>query len=233
MRESLVNAIYHRSYQPSVPTPTKVYLYPSHMEIISYPGPVPGVEREHFLPRARIPPVPARNQRIGEFLKELKLAEGRLTGLRKVFKDLEANGSAPPGFDFDDNRSYFRVTLPAHPEYSAIIALRDAAQLRALGGRNNAVLRIEGAWEANPGSGVLATELIRLFSDRGNLGKAEQVFDEFKRHGSTAALPHVANTLIESLLDAGYPRRLGLFSMNFRKSRGAKMPSTLPSWHGG
>jgi ATP-dependent DNA helicase RecG len=25
------------------------------------------------------------------------------------------NGSAPPLFDFDEDRSYFRLTLPAHP----------------------------------------------------------------------------------------------------------------------
>ncbi len=56
VRESLVNAVYHRSYQPDTPDPTKVYLYPDRMEIISYPGPVPGVEPEHLLPGASIPP---------------------------------------------------------------------------------------------------------------------------------------------------------------------------------
>ncbi|MFL6199399.1 MAG: ATP-binding protein [Thermoanaerobaculia bacterium] len=117
-RECLVNAVYHRSYEGE-PEPTKVYLYPDRMEIINYPGPMPGIEREHFRPGAGIPPVPARNRRIGELLKELRLAEARGTGVPKVFRAMENNGSPPPRFDFDDARTYFRVTLPAHPEHPA------------------------------------------------------------------------------------------------------------------
>lgn len=203
MRESLVNAVYHRSYQPDTPDPTKVYLYPDRMEIISYPGPVPGLEPEHLMPGASIPPIPARNQRIGEFLKELRLAEGRLTGIRKVFQALEDNGSPEPKFDFDPDRSYFRATLPAHPEYSAITALRDAAHLRAIGDDLSASRRVEAAWRANPGSGVLATELIRMFARRGDLDKSEEVYEEFRKHGQASAAPHVGNTLVEALFDAG------------------------------
>ncbi|MDE0263755.1 MAG: putative DNA binding domain-containing protein [Bryobacterales bacterium] len=207
MRESLVNAVYHRSYQPDTPDPTKVYLYPDRMEIISYPGPVPGVEREHLLPDATIPPMPARNQRIGEFLKELRLAEGRLTGIRKVFQALKDNGSPVPKFDFDSNRSYFRATLPAHPEYSAIAALRDAAHLRVLGDDVSAYMRVETAWQANPGSATLATELIRMFAKRGDLDKSEEVYEEFRKHGQVSATPHVANTLVEALFEAGLTRK--------------------------
>jgi len=35
-----------------------------------------------------------RNRRIGEFLKELKLTEGRCTGIPKIRKALRENGSA-------------------------------------------------------------------------------------------------------------------------------------------
>ena len=203
MRESLVNAIYHRSYQPDNPEPTKVYIYPDRMEIISYPGPVPGLDPKHLLPDASIPPMPARNQRIGEFLKELRLAEGRLTGIRKVFQALKDNGSAVPKFDFDHDRSYFRATLPAHPEYSAISALRDAAHLRALGDELSASSRVEAAWQANPGSGILTTELIRTFAKRGDLDKSEEIYEEFRKHGRDSAVPHVANTLVEALFEAG------------------------------
>ncbi len=111
LRETLVNAIYHRSYQPDTPEPTKVYRYPDRIEITSYPGPVPGIERDHLRAGARVPSAPARNRRIGEFLKELDLAEERLTGLPKIFQAMEQNGSPPPRFDFDDGRTYFRATL--------------------------------------------------------------------------------------------------------------------------
>ena len=117
VREALVNAVYHRGYQADTPEPTKVYLYPDRMEITSYPGPVSGVEAEHFRHDVSTPPAPARNRRIGEFLKELELAEGRLTGVGKIFAAMARNGSPPPGFDFDPGRSYFRVTLPIHPHH--------------------------------------------------------------------------------------------------------------------
>ena len=111
MEESLVNALYHRGYEGE-PEPVKVHLYPDRMEIISYPGPVPGIDRKHLQPGESIPPVPARNRRIGEFFKELRLAEGRGTGIPKVFRVMEQNGSPEPHFDFDETRTFFRVTLP-------------------------------------------------------------------------------------------------------------------------
>lgn len=122
LRESLVNALYHRSYQPEVFAPTRVYLYPDRIEFISYPGPIPGVDAEHFSPDSNVPPMPARNRRIGEFLKELRLTEGRLTGIAKIHRALRGNGSPPPKFDFDESRSYFRTTLYAHEEYNVNIS---------------------------------------------------------------------------------------------------------------
>ncbi|MEM8964738.1 MAG: ATP-binding protein [Acidobacteriota bacterium] len=113
LREALVNAVYHRSYEDSV-EPTKVYVYPDRIEVISYPGPVDGLEAEHFASDAAVPPVPARNRRIGELLKELRLAESRGTGVPKIRRAMHDNGSPPPRFDFDHARSYFRVTLPVY-----------------------------------------------------------------------------------------------------------------------
>lgn len=144
LREALVNAVYHRSYDVDQPEPVKVHVYPSRIEIVSYPGPVPGIEREDLAPNADSPrPAPARNRRIGEFLKEVGLAEGRLSGLPKIFEAMAANGSPPPVFHFDAQRTFFQATLPAHPEYVAVSALRDAAQLRALGDIDAARRRIE------------------------------------------------------------------------------------------
>ena len=53
IREAVVNAVYHRSYQEV--DPTKIYLYPDRMEITSYPGPVRGVELHHFTGGETIP----------------------------------------------------------------------------------------------------------------------------------------------------------------------------------
>ncbi|HSN85548.1 MAG TPA: ATP-binding protein, partial [Thermoanaerobaculia bacterium] len=118
MEEALVNAFYHRSYE-TPPEPVKVYLYPDRMEIISYPGPVPGIQPRHFQPGESLPPVPARNRRIGDFLKELQLAERRGTGVPKIQRQMRQNGSPEARFDFDEERTYFRVILPVHPLYRA------------------------------------------------------------------------------------------------------------------
>ena len=203
LRETLVNAVYHRAYDVDQPEPTKVYLFPSRVEVVSYPGPVPGIEARHLLPDAEVRAVPARNRRIGEFLKELGFAEGRLSGLRKVFQAMEANGSQAPRFDFDEQRTYFQATLPAHPEYAALSALRDAAHLRTLGDRGEALRRVESAWASNPASAVLAAELIRAYAGSGEIERAEEVLNTFTAHGRKIALPHVTNVLIDAAVEAG------------------------------
>ena len=55
-----------------------------------------------------------RNRRIGEFLKELDLTEGRSTGISKIIKAMAKNGSPAPEFETDDERSYFLIRLPVH-----------------------------------------------------------------------------------------------------------------------
>ncbi len=207
LRETLVNAVYHRGYDVDQPEPTKVYLYPSRVEIVSYPGPVPGIDLQHMAPTARVPAVPARHRRIGEFLKELKLAEGRLSGLPKVFSAMEANGSPPPRFEFDEQRTYFQATLPAHPEYAALSALRDAAHLRGLGESTEAFRRVESAWESHQASALLASALIQGLAERGEIRRAEQVMKVFAAQGAESAKAHVVNTLIEALLGIGEQTR--------------------------
>ena len=98
VREALVNAAYHRSYDVDQPEPTKVYLYPNRIEVVSYPGPVSGIEPGHLRAEAMPAPVPARNRRIGEFLKDLRLAEGRLTGIPKIFNAMRRTARHRRGF---------------------------------------------------------------------------------------------------------------------------------------
>ena len=175
MREALVNAVYHRSYD-GVNEPTKVYLYPDRMEIISYPGPVPGIEQRHLLPGVSVPPVQNRNRRIGEFLKELALAEGRGTGIPKIRRKMAENGSPEPVFEFDDARTYFRVILPAHPQYVVIHALRESAQLWAVGERQKAISNLQAAAARAPNSGALLAQLIDYHAAASDLPTAEKLF---------------------------------------------------------
>lgn len=58
-----------------------------------------------------------RNRRIGEFLKELDLTEGRSTGISKVLRVMQTNGSPEPRFESDDERSSFLIRLPVHERF--------------------------------------------------------------------------------------------------------------------
>lgn len=202
LEESLANAIYHRSYE-GTPEPTKVYLYPDRIEVISYPGPVPGIEARHFEPGAKVPPVSARNRRIGEIFKELRLAEARGTGVPKIFRAMLGNGSPPPSYDFDSNRSYFRVTLPAHPEYVAISTLRDAAHLRAVGDLEGALFRLRRAFEESPASETLAAALIAEIGHRGDLSGARQVLERYLSAPGRSSGVRARIALATAFLDAG------------------------------
>lgn len=175
MEEAIVNAVYHRSYEGN-PEPIKVYLYPDRMAIISYPGPVAGIQRKHFQPDNAIPEVPYRNRRIGEFLKELKFAESRGTGIPKIHRKMNENGSPAPIFEFDEaSRTYFKVVLPAHPQYIVIHALRESAHLWAVGERQRAISNLESATKRVK-SGVLIAQLIEYKGFLGELSVAKQLF---------------------------------------------------------
>ncbi|MCC6496679.1 MAG: hypothetical protein IT193_10540 [Propionibacteriaceae bacterium] len=54
----------------------------------------------------------ARSRRIGEFLKELDLTEGRSTGVPKILRAMRNNGSPDPVFVSNDDRLSFEVHLP-------------------------------------------------------------------------------------------------------------------------
>ena len=57
-----------------------------------------------------------RNRRIGYFLRELDLTEGRSTGISEILKVIKENGSPAPEFDTDNDCSYFLIRLPVHED---------------------------------------------------------------------------------------------------------------------
>lgn len=179
IRELLVNAVVHRAYGPDEPDPIRVYVYPDRLTVTSYPGPVPGLEPKDFLDGARRPATRARNRRIVEFLRAVRLAEGRLTGVDLIHEVMKANGSPPPEFTFDEGRTYFAATLPAHPDYLPIGAVREAAHLEYLGKFDEAESRLDAALDAKPGSGPLAGAQLRLRALRGDRNGLEEARRRF------------------------------------------------------
>lgn len=165
-----------------------------------------GLKPEFLLSGAKVPPFPSRNRRIGEFLKELRLAEARGTGLPTIFRTMASNGSPLPTFDFDDDRTYFRATLPAHPEYVALAALRESAQLDATGNPEKALERLESAHQKLPGSGSLTAKLIEAYCAHEKFSKARAVYESFRTQTPRTSEAKVVATLSRCYLSAGLER---------------------------
>ena len=83
------------------------------MSITSFPG-FDGSITDNDIANYNITSPIYRNRRIGDFLKELHLIEGRNTGYPTVLKSLKENGSESPIIKMDKNRSYITVTIPIH-----------------------------------------------------------------------------------------------------------------------
>ena len=115
VEEAVSNAIYHRSYQ--IHEPVTVTITPETMEILSIPGPDMSISDEDLANRVLISSR-YRNRRIGDFLKELKMVEGRNTGIPLIVNAMKQNGSDLPAFKTDERRSFFRVILPIHPVFA-------------------------------------------------------------------------------------------------------------------
>jgi len=114
IEEALCNAVYHRSNE--IREPVEVRIFPDRITISSFPGPDRSITdkdmREfRFLSRRY------RNRRVGEFLKELDMTEGRGTGIPKILKAVRENGSPLPNLLTDQERSYFLSEFPIHSEF--------------------------------------------------------------------------------------------------------------------
>lgn len=87
------------------------------IEIISYGGAERSIRLDDLRAGKRVHARRYRNPRLGEFLKELHLTEGRGTGLPTIREELKKNGSPDFTIDADDEHTYFIIRIPCHPEF--------------------------------------------------------------------------------------------------------------------
>lgn len=113
------------------------------IEIVSFPRPDRSVTQEG-MKRFRVSNRRYRNRRIGDFLKELHLTEGRNTGFEKILNALEENGSPKPEFETDEDHSYFISRLFVHqaflqeePKRSQKGAKKKEADIESFEGESN------------------------------------------------------------------------------------------------
>lgn len=118
LEEAIANAIYHRDYQ--VREPIEIRIYPDSIVILNYGGPDRSIKSDSFKV-GTVKPRHYRNRRLGDFLKELDLTEGKATGIPRMKKALKENGSPEPFFDFDEDRTFFEVDFYIHPAFKKSI----------------------------------------------------------------------------------------------------------------
>jgi ATP-dependent DNA helicase RecG len=133
IEEAIVNAVYHRSYE--IREPVEIRITPDALVVLSFPGPDRSISMEQ-LRAGRAVNRRYRNRRIGEFLKELDLTEGRSTGIAKILRVMARNGSPLPEFETDEDRSSFLIRLPVHlrtvtPQDSPQVGLQLESQLES------------------------------------------------------------------------------------------------------
>ena len=108
--EAVVNALYHRDYQER--EPVEIRIEPSGVTILSYSGPDRSISMEAIRLAKTLKARRYRNRRLGDFLKELDLSEGRATGIPTIQEELSKNGSSLARIETDDERSYFLLEIP-------------------------------------------------------------------------------------------------------------------------
>ena len=111
LEEILANAVFHKSWDDR--NPIEVRINHDSIEVLNFEGPMFPITQAH-LQRPRIISRNYRNRRIGDFLKEMHMTEGRSTGFPKIYQAVRRNGSPMPVFETDEKNSHFLATVPIH-----------------------------------------------------------------------------------------------------------------------
>ena len=111
-----MNALYHRDYTER--EPVEITIEPHQISILSYAGPDRSISKASIKEAKFLRSRRYRNRRLGEFLKELELTEGRATGIPTIQKALLDNGSGKATIETDEDRSYFLIDIPCHPLFA-------------------------------------------------------------------------------------------------------------------
>ena len=67
-----------------------------------------------------------RNRRLGDYLKELQLSEGRGTGIPTIQDELRRNGSSPAVIETNEDRSYFLIEIPCREGFESSLTIGEA-----------------------------------------------------------------------------------------------------------
>lgn len=108
----MVNALYHRDYRQY--EPVEITIEPDCIYILNCPGPDRSISAEAIAKGDILKSRRYRNRRLGDFLKEIDLTEGRSTGVPTIQEKLRFNGSPRATFESGEDRLTFLITIPIH-----------------------------------------------------------------------------------------------------------------------
>ena len=120
LEESVTNSLYHRDYREW--EPVVITVEPQGITIQNVGGPDRSISAADISKCEILVSKRYRNRRLGEYLKELDLTEGRSTGIPTIQNVLENNDSPRATVFTDDERTFFRITIPCHEAAGNIIA---------------------------------------------------------------------------------------------------------------
>lgn len=112
LEEAVVNALYHRDY--SQHEPVEITIEPDGISILNCPGPDRSIPQSAIEKGDNLKSRRYRNRRLGDFLKELDLTEGRSTGVPTIQEKLADNGSPRATFETTEDRLTFFIHIPSH-----------------------------------------------------------------------------------------------------------------------
>lgn len=124
LEEILANAVFHKSWDDRNPIEVRINL--DSIQVLNFEGPMFPITQTD-LKKTRIISRNYRNRRIGDFLKDMHMTEGRSTGFPKIYQAVRRNNSPMPVFETDEKNSYFLATMPIHQafidEYAYIVSI--------------------------------------------------------------------------------------------------------------
>lgn len=143
LEEAVVNALYHRNYQ--LREPVEITIEPERITILSHAGPDRSISLKAIKEARILRSRRYRNRRLGEFLKELELTEGRATGIPTIQEELRKNGSGKAVIETDEDRTYFLIDIPCHPYWHQDVekeSLNDMVELNILSARQKQIIQL-------------------------------------------------------------------------------------------
>lgn len=176
IKELLANAVYHKSYQ--IQEPITVTITNTYMEIKSFPGLDRSISDENIAKLMIRSRKPYRNRRIGNFLKELHLTEGRNTGIPLAIKALRKNGSPDPVFDTDNERQSLIVRIYSE---KAIPTKQDNSSRNSRTNKSDDELK-EDIWRLLSISDLSVTELSKKLGYPFASSKVKRIVKEMKEN---------------------------------------------------